>query len=41
MPVLAWVLAEALILVVITAAHRGITLCQSLLKAKLSHIAST
>src|SRR5262245_31021575 len=37
MPVLGWVLAEALILVVITGAHRGITLCQSLLKAKLSH----
>ena len=32
-----WVLAEALILVVITAAHRGITLCQSLLKAKLAN----
>jgi ATP-binding cassette subfamily B protein len=32
-----WVLAEALILVVITAGHRGITMCQSLLKAKLSH----
>ena len=30
-------LAEALILVVITAAHRGITLCQALLKAKLSN----
>jgi ATP-binding cassette subfamily B protein len=37
MPVLGWVLFEALTLVVITAAHRGITLCQSLLKAKLSH----
>jgi len=37
MPVLGWVLVEALILVVITGAHRGITLCQSLLKAKLSH----
>ena len=37
MPVLGWVLAEALILVVITGCHRGITLCQSLLKAKLSH----
>ena len=36
-PVLWWVLAEALILVVITAAHRGITLCQALLKAKLSN----
>jgi ATP-binding cassette, subfamily B, bacterial len=32
-----WVAAEAGILVVITAAHRGITLCQALLKAKLSH----
>src|SRR5687768_5285419 len=32
-----WVVAEAGILVVITAAHRGITLCQALLKAKLSH----
>jgi ATP-binding cassette subfamily B protein len=37
MPVLGWVLVEGLILVVITACHRGITLCQSLLKAKLSH----
>jgi ATP-binding cassette, subfamily B, bacterial len=37
LPVLWWVCAEALILVVITAGHRGITLCQSLLKAKLSH----
>src|SRR3954466_2330798 len=37
MSVVWWVAAEALILVVITAAHRGITLCQSLLKAKLSH----
>jgi ATP-binding cassette subfamily B protein len=36
-PVLWWVFAEAMILVVITAAHRGITLCQALLKAKLSH----
>ena len=34
---LGWVLIEALILVAITAAHRGITLCQSLLRAKLSH----
>jgi ATP-binding cassette, subfamily B, bacterial len=32
-----WVAAEAGILIVITAAHRGITLCQALLKAKLSH----
>ena len=32
-----WVCAEAAILVVITAAHRGITLCQSLLKAQLAH----
>jgi ATP-binding cassette subfamily B protein len=37
MPVLGWVMIEALILVMITGAHRGITLCQSLLKAKLSH----
>lgn len=37
MPTVWWVIAEAGILVVITAAHRGITLCQSLLKAKLSH----
>ena len=36
-PVLGWVLMEAFTLVVITAAHRGITLCQSLLKAKLSN----
>jgi len=36
-PVLLWVLAEALILVVITAAHRGITFCSALLKAKLSN----
>ena len=36
-PVITWVLAEALMLVVITAAHRGITLCQSLFKAQLSH----
>jgi ATP-binding cassette, subfamily B, bacterial len=37
MPTVWWVAAEALILVVITAAHRGITLCQALLKAKLSN----
>ena len=37
MPVLLWVLAEALILVVITGAHRGITFCSALLKAKLSN----
>ncbi len=37
MPTVWWVAAEAGILVVITAAHRGITLCQALLKAKLSH----
>jgi ATP-binding cassette subfamily B protein len=37
MPVLGWVGAEALVLVAITGAHRGITMCQSLLKAKLSH----
>ena len=37
MPTVWWVVAEALILVVITAAHRGITLCQALLKAKLSN----
>jgi len=37
MPVLWWVLAEALILVVITGCHRGITMCTSLLKAKLAH----
>jgi ATP-binding cassette subfamily B protein len=37
MPVLGWVLMEALTLVVITGAHRGITLCQSLLKAKLAN----
>ncbi len=35
--VVMWVVIEALILVAITASHRGITLCQSLLKAKLSH----
>jgi ATP-binding cassette subfamily B protein len=37
MPTVWWVVAEAGILVVITASHRGITLCQSLLKAQLSH----
>ncbi|HEX6638618.1 MAG TPA: ABC transporter ATP-binding protein [Steroidobacteraceae bacterium] len=37
MPTVWWVVAEAGILVVITAAHRGITLCQSLLKAQLAH----
>jgi len=37
MPTVWWVAAEAAILVVITAAHRGITLCQALLKAKLSN----
>jgi len=36
-PVILWVLVEALMLVVITGAHRGITLCQSLFKAQLSH----
>ena len=36
-PVIVWVLIEALMLVIITGAHRGITLCQSLFKAKLSH----
>src|SRR5262245_32440741 len=35
--VIYWVLAEAIMLVAITGAHRGITLCQSLFKAKLSH----
>ena len=35
--VIMWVVVEALILVAITGCHRGITLCQSLLKAKLSH----
>jgi len=35
--VITWVLIEALMLVIITGAHRGITLCQSLFKAKLSH----
>ena len=37
MPTVWWVVAEAAILVFITAAHRGITLCQALLKAKLSN----
>ena len=37
MPTVWWVVAEAGILVVITAAHRGITLCQALLKAQLAH----
>jgi len=37
MPTVWWVVAEAAILVAITAAHRGITLCQALLKAKLSN----
>ena len=37
MPTVWWVMAEAAILVFITAAHRGITLCQALLKAKLSN----
>jgi len=32
-----WVVAEAAIMVVITAAHRGITMCQALLKAQLAH----
>jgi ATP-binding cassette subfamily B protein len=32
-----WVCAEAGIMVVITAAHRGITMCQALLKAQLAH----
>jgi ATP-binding cassette subfamily B protein len=36
-PVIFWVLVEALMLVIITGAHRGITLCQSLFKAQLSH----
>jgi len=36
-PVLLWVLAEAVILVFITAAHRGITFASALLKAKLSN----
>src|SRR5262245_19984048 len=37
MPTVWWVVAEAGILVVINAAHRGITLCQALPKAQLSH----
>ena len=37
MPALWWVMAEAVILVFITACHRGITMCTSLLKAKLAH----
>ena len=37
MPTVWWVVAEAGILVLITAAHRGITLCQALLKAQLAH----
>jgi ATP-binding cassette subfamily B protein len=37
MPTVWWVVAEAGILVFITAAHRGITLCQALLKAQLAH----
>jgi ATP-binding cassette subfamily B protein len=37
MPTVWWVVAEAGILVAITASHRGITMCQSLLKAQLSH----
>ena len=36
-PVVGWVAAEALTMVFITAAHRGITFCQALFKAKLSH----
>jgi ATP-binding cassette subfamily B protein len=36
-PVVGWVLAEAATMMVITAAHRGITFCQALFKAKLSH----
>jgi len=36
-PVIGWVIAEALVLVGITAAHRGITFCQALFKAKLSN----
>jgi ATP-binding cassette, subfamily B, bacterial len=37
MPTVWWVVAEAGIMVVITAAHRGITMCQALLKAQLAH----
>jgi ATP-binding cassette, subfamily B, bacterial len=40
-PVIGWVLAEALTMVAITGAHRGITLCQSLFKAQLSHRVNT
>jgi ATP-binding cassette subfamily B protein len=40
-PVIGWVLAEALVMVAITGAHRGITLCQSLFKAQLSHRVNT
>ncbi|HET9865518.1 MAG TPA: hypothetical protein VFP37_18930, partial [Steroidobacteraceae bacterium] len=36
-PVIGWVLAEAVTMAAITAAHRGITFCQALFKAKLSH----
>jgi len=36
-PVVGWVLAEALTMGAITAAHRGITFCQALFKAKLAH----
>ncbi len=36
-PVVGWVLAEALTMVAITGVHRGITVCQSLFKAQLSH----
>jgi len=35
--VVGWVLAEAVTMAFITAAHRGITFCQALFKAKLSH----
>ncbi|HKU91201.1 MAG TPA: ABC transporter ATP-binding protein [Steroidobacteraceae bacterium] len=36
-PVVGWVIAEAITMGGITAAHRGITFCQALFKAKLSH----
>jgi ATP-binding cassette subfamily B protein len=36
-PVVGWVLAEAVTMAAITGAHRGITFCQALFKAKLSH----
>jgi ATP-binding cassette, subfamily B, bacterial len=36
-PVVGWVAAEAVTMAAITAAHRGITFCQALFKAKLSH----